>query len=438
MEVFLLQHMNKWILAAALALCLALTGVAVAEESYYLELPSAGITSTRNVTVAIPGENPVQEGVNPITGEPWHGAYRPIGVNIDSHPEALPHWGVSSADIIYEMPIQADGSTRSFALFMGNIPSYAGPVRSARVPMGSLSQMWNSAWIFYGWQTWFREKNVIVDVVDWATDVNPNSRVKGRWVFPFIEGTERNYADLFHREKDGEHVAPHNVQIDMKAVESLFTADSVMHPYKFTETGLDRGVGVSEITINYKTTKPAYVSSYRYNEMTGTYDRYRNGEMYYDGLNGMSTSYANVIIIRTDVSWYNNAPQRPVIQLVGQGTAEIFQNGKYIRGTWVRSHGSVADDMASLPCRMVFLDENGEELEMKVGKTFIQIVNNDQPVIVMADEQIAGATAQATPKPTATPRPTRTPKPTRTPRAGRNTPAPVMELEEEGDVSFGG
>jgi len=43
--------------------------------------------------------------------------------------------------IIYEMSIQADGSTRSFALFMGDIPSHAGPVRSVRVPMGFLREM---------------------------------------------------------------------------------------------------------------------------------------------------------------------------------------------------------------------------------------------------------------------------------------------------------
>ena len=440
MEVFLLHHMNKWILALSLVLCLAVSGVAVAEESHYLELPSKGITSTKNISVNIPAENEAIAGINPITGEDWIGTYRPIGVNVDSHPEALPHWGIASADIVYEMPVQADGSTRSFALFMSEIPTYAGPVRSGRVPMGSLREMWDGAWVFYGWQnSVVKAGELIVDVDSWALHMHDDARQNGRWVFPYVEGTERNYADLFHREKDGQHVAPHNVQVDMKAVESLFQKEATMHPFKFSDTGLDRGVNVSEITINYKTTKPAYISSYKYNETTGMYDRYRNGEAYYDALNGMPTSYANVIIIRTDVSWYNNNASRPVIQLVGQGTAEIFQNGKYIRGTWVRSHSDKqADDFKSQASRMVFLDENGEELEMKVGKTFIQIVNNDQSVIVMADEQIEGATAQATPKPTATPRPTRTPKPTRTPRAGRNTPAPVMETESEEDISFGG
>lgn len=427
----------RWLLALLMVALLSVCAAA-AEESYYVELPSKGITSSMKITVDVPGENPVEDGVNPITGEPWQGKYYPIQIQLDSHPDALPHWGIASADLVYEMPVQKDGSTRSVAIYMSSIPSFTGPIRSARVPMGSIREMWDSAWVFYGWQNAAKNNDLVTDVDNWALHLHEDARVKGRWVFPFIEGIERNYASFFHRENDGQHVAPHNVQVDMYQVLELFTKESTKHPYKFTETGLDRGVDVSAITINYKTTNPAYVTEYVYNETTGTYDRYRNGTPYYDGTTGMSTTYANVIVVRTEVTWQNNNAARPVIQLVGQGTAEIFQNGKYIRGTWVRTHNAKnADDFDSQASRMVFLDENGEELEMKVGKTFIQIVNNDQAVVVMADEQIEGAKAQATPKPTATPRPTRTPKPTRTPRADRNA-VKSMEVEEEGDISFGG
>ena len=354
----------KWVMSAALAVCLCASSVAIAEESHYLELPSKGITSSRKITVDIPDENEAVNGVNPLTGEVWSGSYRPIGVNIDQHPGALPNWGVSSADIIFEMPIQADGSTRAFVLFMGDIPDYAGPVRSGRVPMASLREIFGGAWVFYGWQnTVVDSGKLIVDVDSWALNMHKDARQGGRWVFPFIEGTERNYSDLFHREKDGQHVAPHNVQIDMKTVEGMFTEEPAMHPFRFTDTGLEDGIDVSEITVNYKTTNPQYVASYKYNEITGLYERYRNGEAYYDALNGMATAYANVIIMRTDVSWFNNNNSRPVIQTVGQGVAEIFQNGKYIRGTWVRSHSDKeADDFDSQSARLIFLDENGEEL----------------------------------------------------------------------------
>ena len=108
-----MHRMTKWVLAAAMACVLGTGAVAVAEDSYYLELPTKGITASRKITVNVPDENPAQDGINPLTGESWYGNYYPILVNIDAHPEALPHWGVASADISYEMPIQSDGSTRA-------------------------------------------------------------------------------------------------------------------------------------------------------------------------------------------------------------------------------------------------------------------------------------------------------------------------------------
>lgn len=431
-----------WVALLAVSLCLG--ACALAEGSYYVQLPTAGTAASLNVTLQVPEENPAVDGVNPLTGEVWYGNYTPILANIDTHPDGWPHWGVSSADITYELPLQSDGSTRSVALFMGEIPSYAGPVRSGRVPLGSLREMWDSAWIFFGWQNGPDEnkKDLVVDVDDWALNLHPDARQNGRWVFPFVEGTERNYDSLFHRENDSNHIAPHNVQIDLKAVEALFTRQSVMHPFKFTETGLEYGADVSHIRIEHKTTSPAYISEYYYNEMTGLYDRYRNDQQDYDALNGMTLSYANVIVLRTDVSWYNNNPSRPVVQLVGQGSAEIFQNGKYIRGYWTRAKGQgKADslDPQTLASRMVFYDDQGQELALKVGKTFIQVVDDEQAVIVDSKQQITGGVAQATPEPTATPAPTRTPRPTRTPKAGAATAAPIEQVEEgDQEFTFGG
>ena len=69
-----MHRIAKGILASALALSL-LGGIAAAEESYYLELPSKGITTTTRITVNVPDENEVEDGINPITGESWYGNY---------------------------------------------------------------------------------------------------------------------------------------------------------------------------------------------------------------------------------------------------------------------------------------------------------------------------------------------------------------------------
>ncbi len=249
--------MYKWFLAAAAVCLMGTSAVAAAEIPTTSSSPTKGITSSRKISVNVPDENPVVDGINPLDRRELVRQLLPDPrQRIDAHPEACRTGGVASADISYEMPVQGDSSTRSAMLFMGTIPSYAGPVRSARVPMGSLREIWDSAWVFYGWQNWAKGPNLVVDVDDWALSVHSDARQKGRWVFPFVEGTERNYSDLFRRENDGEHVAPHNVQINMNAVASLFTSESTKHPFKFTETGLDRGVDVSAITINYQDHDP--------------------------------------------------------------------------------------------------------------------------------------------------------------------------------------
>ena len=352
-------------LMAALPACAAFdvgqTGLTVPGEAQQLGKPAS--YGSAKVTVKVPGSNPVQDGVNPITGESWSGDYRPVLINIDSHPRALPHWGVGSADLVYELPIQQDGSTRQVALFLSEYPEKAGPVRSARIPMASLAEMWEAPYYFFGYQ------GGTTSVKDWVKKYS----AKRKFSYPYVELMNKKINQWYIRSNDQNHVAPYNVAVLMDKVQEEYSVSPEAKPFLFDETGLTRGEDAPGMVICYKATDPAYLTAYQYNEATGLYDRYRNGQPYTDALTGEATAYANVIVIRTDVSFANNNPSRPVIRLHGQGVCEIFQSGRYIRGTWVRSSG----ETKNLQNRMVFLDENGEELPMKVGKTFIQIVDNE-------------------------------------------------------------
>ena len=391
-------------------------GLAVSGSAQQLGKPDS--FGSEKITVPIPEDNALQSSVNPITGESWQGDYRPVLVNIDSHPRALPHWGIASADLIYELPIQADGSTRQVALFMGEYPELAGPVRSARIPMASLREMWGAPYYFFGYQ------GGTTSVKEWVQKYSANKKFS----YPYIELMNKKKGVWYDRNGDGGHVAPYNVTLIMDKVREEYNVSPNTHAFVFDDTGLTRGERVNGVVIPYKTTSPAYLTAYQYNEATGLYDRYRNGTPYTDMLTGQGTSFANVIVIRTNVSFMNNNPSRPVIRLNGQGVCEIFQNGHYIRGTWVRN----CTETKNLNNRMIFLDENGNELPMKVGKTFIQIVDNEQPVIAVSDEVLEGSiepqvqrlmigdgtnasSTKKRPKATRTPRPTRTPEPTATP-----------------------
>lgn len=414
----------------ALAADFSASGLTVSGTAQQLGAPAS--YGGDSITVQMPGENPVISGVNPITGEAFSGEYRVTLANIDAHPNALPHWGVASADLMYELPIQADGSTRSLALFMSEYPESAGPIRSARVAMCSLREMWGGTYCFYGYQGG-RDSN---NVLEW---VKANS-AEGTMSYPAYLNGMTKYSDWFPRSNDSNHVAPYNVRMNLTEVYNNYSLTPTPHPFLFSDTGLERGEDVNGIVISYKQTSPAYVTAYQYNDATGLYDRYRNGAPYVDALTGEQCSYANVLVIRTDISWASGNPSRPVIRLNGQGVCEIFQNGRYIRGTWARD--CTATD--NLQNRMVFFDENGQELTMKTGKTFIQIVDNEQPVVVLADGAIAGAvepqeqrltigggvvnTTVSTPRPTRTPKATSTPTPSPTPEV---TPTPTPEVTPE-------
>jgi len=346
------------------------------DDGVVAQLGTPSSSGSENVPFVMPGENPVTAGVNPITGEAYSGSYRPVLVNIDTHPRALPHWGVSSADLMYEMPIQADGSTRSVALFMGEYPDGAGPVRSARIPMASLREMWGGLYCFYGYQ------EGTTDVRKWVR----NYAAEKEFAYPYYLNGLNKMSKWFPGYKDG-HVAPHNVRLDMAQVAADYSLNPKPHPYVFSQTGLDCGEKVHGVAITYKATNPSYISAYSYNESTGLYDRYANGEPYIDADNGEHCAYANVIVLRTDIKWMNGNNSRPVIRLHGTGPCEIFQSGRYIRGTWARK----CSETENLGERMVFFDKSGRELTMKTGKTFIQIVDNEQPVIVVSGAEIAGS-----------------------------------------------
>ena len=78
-----------------------------------------------------------------------------------------------------------------------------------------------------------------------------------------------------------------------------------------------------------------------------------------------------MIVLRVKFSWEKNYVFLRK-HLVGSGTAEIFQDGRYVRGAWTR------DDVTS---RLVFTDADGSELKFKRGKTFIVMTNEVTDVI---------------------------------------------------------
>lgn len=131
-------------------------------------IPTLVSSSTPTVTpapTATPSPPPTQDqsvygptnfppDVNPLTGlrvaDPELLERRPMAVKVQIFPRGQrPPWGISSADIVYDY-YQNNGLTRFHAIFLGTDSPQVGPIRSARLFDGELSEMYKSILAFGG------------------------------------------------------------------------------------------------------------------------------------------------------------------------------------------------------------------------------------------------------------------------------------------------
>lgn len=80
---------------------------------------------------ATPGRPRRPQSFSPFTGEPMTAPGPVLAVKIDNIAAARPPTGLTSADIVYILPVEG-GLSRILAVFSSHFPAVIGPVRSAR------------------------------------------------------------------------------------------------------------------------------------------------------------------------------------------------------------------------------------------------------------------------------------------------------------------
>ena len=371
--------------AAALSLLLALPGGAMAQT---VTLVGAETDYAATVTaVEVPASPRQTAGENPITGEAWDGPCRPVMVSYSLHQQAYPLIGAQDADWFFEMPTHKDGSMRGLALFMSELPEAAGPVHSGRVAMLSLREAFDAGIVCWG----VREVNNITSVKKWIQEYRPAYRKGGRYQYPLvdlIDPTHQAHFDAAYEgtltswAKDG-HQPMWSLLVNARMASEMATEEAVLRAYAFSDTGDLGSASAQKITLVHRPEKDelfSYVTTLDYDAGSGLYRYGREGvETVTDGA---PMAYANVIVLRTNITW--EGMDGAVIPLVGQGACEIFIGGTHQRGTWVRASQEQATEKNSLDAPIVFFGEDGEELTLRRGRTFVSIVDNAQEIGVEA------------------------------------------------------
>lgn len=280
---------------------------------------------------------------------------RPIAAMVDNELTALPHYGLSKADVVYELMNSTKNGriTRLMAIVKdwGSIEQL-GSIRSVRPTNIMLAEEWNAVL---------------------CHDGGPF------YIDPYLASDySANFSGGFSRVNNGkareftEYIMAGD--LDKKFADSKYTTeynDYYEGPhYQFAEEEQDLSdvsgaIDATEIKLPFEHNK----STLKYNEETQTYDYYDYGDLHVDpGNDNAPLTFKNVLIQNCTFHQYDENGYL-IYNCIDNGREGYYiTNGKAIPITWIK---------VSENGQTKYLDENGEEIKLNTGKTYVTLVPDD-------------------------------------------------------------
>lgn len=334
--------------------------------------PTATITpSPTPAPVTLSSPEDFGENRNPLTGEevedPSVLQRRPIAVKISNSPPdyVRPQSGLGQADLVFEAVTEGP-ITRFTAIIYSETPQDMGPIRSGRLIDVELPAMYDAAFAYSG-----ASAGVNYELF--------NSDFRERILRSSAPGYFRTGADI-----PFEHTLYGIPETWWQELEDrgLNRAPQFGSYMSFSEETPQGGEPISHININYR---DRMIVDWRYDEESGRYLRWADGEEHTDQNTGEQLSAANVVVVfavhQVDYGICEFAVNDQCqaysteAQIWGQGPVMVLRDGMLYEGTWRREQ---RNDM------FTFYDEDGNPLPLQIGNTFFQVVplHYEDPVTV--------------------------------------------------------
>lgn len=282
---------------------------------------------------------------HPLTGEtistPLAALPHVFGVMIENSADAWPLSGLDQAFLVIEAPVE--GNVPRFIAFFSDdqTVSKIGPVRSARP--------------YY--LDWNAEFQGIYGHVGGSPEALENILTDGTRDLNQFFQSEYYYRDELTR------YAPHNVYTNTSllksAVSEIDEKYSVGVPSYDSWTFVDGESQSSTIDTTHIEWGSGYDIDWTYDPSTNAYHRSQGGNTY---------TANNVVVIATDIGMIPGDDKgRRTIRTIGEGSIMLSQNGVQTSGTW---------EKLSSTDRLRFYDEQGKEITMNAGKTWIEVIDD--------------------------------------------------------------
>ena len=367
--------MKKRIFALCSALLLSLTvfagcGSKPTEESAASEpeatataAPTAEAESSAAESTAEPTEAPSTEpaNVNLLTGLPTltDGAIgkRPVAVMVNNVDAALPQYGISAADLIFELPVEYD-LTRLMAVYgdYTQIPEVCS-IRSCRYYYPILAVGFDAIYVNWGMNESVARPTVnSMDIDQYDGDEYGLGDCFGRDKARYESGYAWEHTGVFHGPNFPSVLEKDKVRTDLKE-------DKTGTAYNFVEmdkNSAPNGEDAQKVRVDFG----ANYSVFTYDEENHEYLKNFKDSPHMDGISKEQLKFENVIVLETEIKPY---PGDEVIKYVD------WEGGKNAKGYYI-SEGKMVPitwSKAGMYDPLKFFDANGNELQLNRGKSYI-------------------------------------------------------------------
>jgi hypothetical protein len=310
---------------------------------------------------------------------------RPLGVMIENHKDSRPQSGLSKADIIYEV-VAEGGITRFLAIYYCDAAAsdtLLGPIRSART-------------YYLDWISEYDGLYVHVGGAGCDASVDPRARA-------LCQIDEYGIKDInqmgrfgsypyFWRDYDklGRPVATEHTM--HSTTEKLWEIGKKMGwefkdkegtpwnknftPWKFKQDDEEKGK-LGNIQIDFWRGFKDYQVRWEYDPTKNQYKRFNGGKPHIDFNNKEQLTAKVVIVQEVQEIGPIDAHKHLLYKTIGSGKLLVFQDGKVIKGKWVK------EDRVS---RTLFYDSQGKEVKFNRGKIWVEIVPDLDNVVYSQKE----------------------------------------------------
>ena len=265
---------------------------------------------------------------------------------IDNHPSARPQVGLDEADIVFEELVEG-GLTRYIAIWHSSLPAEIGPVRSVRPMDPEIVSPFGGIFAYSGGQVRF------IQMMQEAP------------VYNAIHG-QPDTEETFYR--TSAKVAPHNVLVKApELVDQHLNLPAPERQFAYAPSVEESTAVVAGSPVTSMNPRFSGFSSpsWEWDGTQGTFLRFQTNGAADSASSGNQIFATNVVVLQVGIDVVEDIP---TTRLVNQGKGWVATGGSILEINWFK---------ATPESPIILTTDDGEEVRLGVGNTWIELIPND-------------------------------------------------------------